>query len=89
MAWRNQHKAQRHALLAALVGLAIVVAAGPLLLVPAVALVAVVYWSHHLASVLAGDQEVPYPNLAFVIVVNGSIVLLVQALVFAAHIDMF
>lgn len=89
MAWRNQRKAQRHALLAALVGLAIVVAAGPLLLVPAVALVAVVYWSHHLASVLAGDQEVPYPNLAFVIVVNGSIVLLVQALVFAAHIDMF
>ncbi|HJU57606.1 MAG TPA: hypothetical protein VJ774_02600 [Actinomycetota bacterium] len=89
MAWRNQRKAQRHAVVAALVGLAIVAAAGPLLLVPAIALVAVVYWSHHLASVLSGDQDVPYPNLAFVIVVNGSIVLLVQALVFAAHIDMF
>lgn len=53
---------------------------GPVLAVPALALVALVYYAHQLAAVVAGDDRVPYPSLAFVIVVNATVVLFVQAL---------
>ena len=45
------------------------------------AMVALVYYAHQLAAVLVGDEMVPYPSLAFVIVVNCLVVLLVQLLV--------
>ena len=69
--------------MAAVLGLALVVVVGPLLTIPAIALVALVYYGHQLAAVLAGDEGVPYPSLALVIVVNALIVLLVEVLVFA------
>jgi hypothetical protein len=46
-----------------------------------------VYWGHHLLAALSGDDEVPYADLAFVIVVNATVVLVVQVLLFAAHLD--
>jgi len=48
--------------------------------VPAVALVALVYYAHHVLAVAGGDETVPYPSLAFVITLNALIVLLVQVL---------
>jgi hypothetical protein len=82
MAFRFQRSARRRAAVAGVLGLALVVVVGPLLTIPAVALVALVYYGHQLAAVLAGDEGVPYPSLAFVIVVNALIVLLVQVVVF-------
>jgi hypothetical protein len=76
--------ALRRAALAAIVGAALVVLAGPELLLPALALVTFTYWSHHVIASLAGDEEIPYPSLAFVIVVNSAVVLGVQGLLFAA-----
>jgi hypothetical protein len=78
MAFRYEGRARRRATVAALVGLSVIVVFGPLLAVPAVALVAFVYYAHQLAGVLAGDEGVKYPSLALVIVVNSLVVLLVQ-----------
>ncbi len=77
------------AALAGSIGFAFVILGGPELLIPAIALVALVYWGHHLLAALAGDEGVPYPDLAFVIVVNSAVVLMVQVLLFAASIDAF
>lgn len=82
MAYRYQRSARRRATIAALAGVSLVAVFGPLLAVPAVALVALVYFVHQLAAVFAGDETVPYPSLAFVIVVNSLIVLLVQLVIF-------
>ena len=89
MAFPGRRVALRRAVLAAVVGLMVVVLAGPELLIPAIALVALVYWGHHLLAALAGDEEVPYADLAFVIVVNAAVVLMVQALLFAANLEAF
>lgn len=70
--------------MAGLVGFAGVVLLGPELVVPALAFVALVYFSHHLAAVVRGDPNVPNPSLAFVIVVNSSVVLAVQLLLAAS-----
>jgi hypothetical protein len=80
MAFRYRTHARRRAAVAALVGLASVVAFGPSFAVPAIALVAFVYYSHQVAATLFGDLDVPYPSLALVISVNALIVLLVQLL---------
>lgn len=74
--------ALRRAALAAIVGAALVVLSGPLLLLPAMALVTLTYWGHHVVWALVGE-EVPNPDLAFVIVANSAVVLAVQALLFA------
>jgi hypothetical protein len=89
MAFPGRRVALSRAALAAVVGLMVVVLAGPELLIPAIAFVALVYWGHHLLTALAGDEEVPYADLAFVIVVNSAVVLMVQALLFAANLDAF
>jgi len=83
MAFRYRTRARRRAALAALVGLAGIATVGPTLAVPAVALVALVYYAHQVAATLAGDQEVPYPSLAFVISLNALVVLVVQLLLMA------
>lgn len=75
-------RARRRAVLAGLVGVCLVFVFGPLLAVPSVALVAFVYYVHHLAAVVAGNEGVPNPSLAFVIVVNALVVLLVQLVIF-------
>lgn len=80
MAFRYQRRARQRAALAGLVGLSVIFVFGPTLAVPAIALIALVYYSHQLAAVAAGDEQVPYPSLAFVIVVNASVVLGVQVL---------
>jgi hypothetical protein len=80
MAYRFRGHARRRALLAAIAGFSMVVFVGPALAVPALAFVALVFYVHQLAAVMAGDEQVPYPSLAFVIVVNATIVLFVQAL---------
>lgn len=87
MAFDRRRVALGRAALAAAVGLMAVFLAGPELAIPAVALVALVYWGHHLLAALSGDEEVPYADLAFVIVVNAAVVLVVQMLLFAAHLD--
>lgn len=84
MASRHARVAFRRAAWAATAGAMLVTLAGPELLVPALALVALVYWMHPLMASLAGDKDVPNPNLAFVIVVNAAVVLVVQVLLFAA-----
>jgi hypothetical protein len=89
MAFRLRRIALSRAALAASVGLISVFLGGLELMIPAVALVCLVYWGHHLLAALAGDDDVPYPDLAFVIVVNSAVVLVVQALLFAADIDAF
>jgi hypothetical protein len=84
MAFRQRRLALRRAALAAIVGAVLVVLAGPQLLLPALALVTLTYWSHQVIASWDGDDEIPYPSLALVIVVNSAIVLGVQALLFAA-----
>jgi hypothetical protein len=79
VSFRNRRRALWRAAVAGLVGLGFVLWFGPTLAVPALALVALVYYGHQLAAVVAGDDRVPYPSLAFVIVVNSAIVLVVQA----------
>ncbi len=81
MAHRYERPARRRAAIAALAGVSAVALFGPLVAVPAVAFVALVYYLHQLAAVFAGDETVPYPSLAFVIVINSAIVLLVQLVV--------
>lgn len=78
---RYEGPARRRAALAAAVGLAWVVLFGAPLAVPALALVAFVYYVHPLAAAIRGDERVAYPTLAFVIVVNALVVLIVQVLV--------
>ena len=80
--YRYRSRARRRAALAALVAASVVAVGGPLLTLPAVALVALVYYAHHLVAVIAGDEGVPYPSLAFVIVVNATVVLVVQVVLF-------
>jgi hypothetical protein len=89
MAFPKRRVALSRAALAAIVGLMWVSLGGPEVVIPALALVAIVYWSHHLFAILAGSEEVPNPDLAFVIVVNSAVVLLVQALLFAANLEAF
>lgn len=83
MAFRYRTHARRRAAVAALLGLAGVATFGPSVAVPALALVAFVYYTHQVAATLFGDTEVPYPSLALVISVNALIVLLVQLLLAA------
>jgi hypothetical protein len=87
MAFLRRRVALSRAALAAVVGLMVVFLGGPELAVPVVALVALVYWGHHLVAVLSGDEKVPHADLAFVIVVNSAVVLIVQVLLFVAHLD--
>ena len=82
VAFRFQDNARRRAALAIALGLSVVLIFGPLLLLPAIAFVALVYYAHQVAAVLAGDERVPHPDLAVVIVLNASVVLLVQLVVF-------
>jgi hypothetical protein len=82
MAFRYQGPARRRAAIAGIVGVILIVLFGPLLAVPSVALVALVYYVHQLAAVLAGDEGVAYPSLALVIVLNALAVLFVQLVVF-------
>lgn len=82
MAFRYQERARRRVTVAGLVGVSLVVVFGPLLAVPAVALAAFVYYAHQLAAVLAGDEGVRNPSLAFVIVVNALVIMMVQFVVF-------
>jgi hypothetical protein len=88
MAFLRRRVALTRAALAATVGVLVVSLGGPELVIPALALVALVYWGHHLVADLGGE-EVPHADLAFVIVVNSTVVLLVQALLFAASLDDF
>jgi hypothetical protein len=80
MAYRYQGSARRRAGLAGLLGLVWVLLFGAALAVPALALVALVYYSHPLAAALRGDEPIAYPGLAFVIVLNAVAVLAVQLL---------
>ena len=80
MAFRFQDHARRRAMIAGLLGVVVVAVSGPLLAVPAVAFVALVYYAHQVVAVLAGDEGVAYPTLALVIVVNAAVVLIVQVL---------
>jgi hypothetical protein len=89
MALRWRPVALSRAALAAALGLMSVWLGGPELVIPAIALVALVYWSHHLLAAVGGDEEVPHADLAFVIVVNSAVVLMVQVLLFAANLDAF
>lgn len=88
MAFPWRRVALTRAALAGGVGFLLVTLGGPELLIPALALVALVYWSHHLLAALGGE-EVPFADLAFVIVVNSVVVLVVQALLFAANLEAF
>lgn len=89
MGFFRRRVALSRAALAATVGLMFVSLGGPELVIPAIALIALVYWSHHLLAALAGDGDVPHADLAFVIVVNSALVLMVQVLLFAANLDAF
>lgn len=87
MAFRYRTHARRRAGLAALLGVSGVAVFGPSLLVPAVALVAFVYYVHQVAATVSGDPEVPYPSLALVVCLNALVVLLVQVLVVARGLE--
>jgi hypothetical protein len=65
-----------------MVAVALVLLTGPEMLVPGIALVALTYYAHQLAAVFVGDESVPNPSLALVVVVNALVVLLIQAVVF-------
>jgi hypothetical protein len=80
VAFRFQDHARRRAVLAGLLGVGMIALFGPVLAVPAVAFVALVYYVHQVIAVLVGDERVAYPTLALVIVVNAAVVLAVQAL---------
>lgn len=83
---RFRPHARRRALVAGLIGVLAIVVLGPLVLLPALALVAFVYYAHQVAAVAAGDATVPNPDLALVIVLNALSVLIVQGILFAASI---
>lgn len=87
MAFRYRTHARRRAALAALLGVVGLAVFGPTVAVPAVALVAFVYYAHQVAATLSGDTEVPYPSLALVISLNALVVLLVQLLVVAKGLE--
>jgi hypothetical protein len=87
MAFLRRRVALSRAALAATIGMIAVFLGGPELAVPVVALVALVYWGHYVVAMLVGDEEVPYADLAFVIVVNSAVVLIVQVLLFVAHLE--
>jgi hypothetical protein len=89
MAFSRRRVAFVRAALAVPFGLMAMFLGGPELAIPAIALVAIVYWGHHLVAALAGDEDVPYADLAFVIVLNAAVVLTVQVLLFAVDIDAF
>lgn len=80
MAFRDRRRAVRRASAAGLLGLAAVVAFGPTWAIPALALVALVYYGHQVVATWNGDDTVPYPSLALVVAVNALVVLLVQAI---------
>jgi hypothetical protein len=89
MAFPRRRVALSRAAVAAIVGMMWVALGGLEVAIPALALVAIVYWSHDLLATLAGDEGVPHPDLALVIVVNSAVVLMVQALLFAANLEAF
>lgn len=80
VAFRDLRRAARRAATAGLAGLAAVVVFGPTWAIPALALVALVYYGHQVVATWNGDESVPYPSLALVVVVNALVVLLVQAI---------
>ena len=80
MAFRDRRRAARRASAAGLLGIAAVVALGPTWAIPAIALVALVYYGHQVVATWNGDETVPYPSLALVVVVNALVVLLVQGI---------
>ena len=80
VAFRDRRRAARRASAAGLLGIAAVVALGPTWAIPALALVALVYYGHQVVATWNGDETVPYPSLALVVVVNALVVLLVQAI---------
>jgi hypothetical protein len=80
VAFRDRDRAVRRASAAGLVGLAAVLVLGPTWTIPALALVAFVYYAHQVVATWRGDETVPYPSLALVVVVNSLVVLLVQVL---------
>jgi hypothetical protein len=80
--FRYERAARHRAALAALVGGTIVIVSGPLVVVPALAFVALVYYLHHVVAATIGDDDVPNVGLAFVVVINAAVVLFVQAVVF-------
>lgn len=88
MAFRRRVALGRAAV-AAILGLMALSLGGPEMTIPVLAFVALVYWGHQLIGALRGDEEVAYPALAFVIVVNALVVLTVQVLLFAASIEAF
>ncbi len=66
--------------MAALVGLAWVVLAGPEVAVPAIALLALVHVGGRLREAARGEAVMVHPDLALVIVANAVAVLAVQLL---------
>ncbi|GIU97576.1 MAG: hypothetical protein KatS3mg013_1379 [Actinomycetota bacterium] len=89
MTFGGRHRARRRALGAGLVGIAGVAVFGPTLAVPAVALVAFVYYVHQVVATLRGDPGVPYPSLALTVTVNAAVVLAVQLLLAAESLGVF
>lgn len=87
MAFRYRAHARRRATVAALLGVSMVAVFGPALIVPAVALVAFVYYAHQVAAAASGDGEVPHSSLALVISLNALVVLLVQLVVTAKGLE--
>lgn len=81
MAILGRSVALRRSALAAVVGTALVLLFGPLLLIPALALVALTYWGHQVVRSPDGERA-PHADLALVIVVNSALVLMVQSLLF-------
>jgi hypothetical protein len=73
--------AVRRTTIAALLGVVLVYLAGPLLMVPAVALVAFVYFVHHVVAAYVLGWEVPHADVAFIISLNSLIILSVQGLI--------
>jgi len=73
--------ARRRTLAVGVVGVAAVALFGQALAMPALAASALVYYLHQLVAVVLWDVELRHPDLAFVIVVNSLVVLVVQAIV--------
>lgn len=84
MPFRFHSHARRRAVGAAFLGLLGIALFGVELAVPALALVAFVYYVHHVVAAFLGDERVSHPALALVIVINSLVVMSVQLVVAAA-----
>lgn len=80
MRLRDRARPGRPAWLAVLLAVGWVLLAGAEVVVPALALVALVHVGGRLVAAARGAAVVSYPDLAVVIVVNAVVVLLVQLL---------